>query len=1006
MATPKPLSKLSAFGTSEVLSIRGAREHNLQNVDLDLPKNKLVVFTGISGSGKSSLAFDTIYAEGQRRYVESLSAYARQFLGLMEKPDVDQITGLSPAISIDQKSASRNPRSTVGTVTEIYDYMRLLYARIGHPHCPICGREISQQSPQQIVDQILKFPARTKLMLLGTVIKDRKGEYSQVFTDLRKQGYNRLRVDGRVYSVDDDITLIKTNKHTIEAVIDRIVLPEKIAAQPEGTPASEEADALRRRLTESVEAALKLGSGSMVVAEVLDSGFDFPAEPKQMTDHMFSEKFACPVDNISLPDLEPRLFSFNSPHGACTSCTGLGTILEVEPELVLNPNLTINEGGILPWSRMAQSDTWHHRMLESVAKEHDFSLDEPISKLTDDMKLLLLFGSEELMTVRGANRQGRMTSFDTSFEGIVPNLMRRYKETDSDYIRGEIERYMIARVCPSCQGKRLKPEALSVVIDTKSIIEVTDLSITKALHWIDGLTESNKLSPRETMIAKQIVKELQSRLKFLSDVGLDYLTLQRNASTLSGGEAQRIRLASQIGSGLSGVLYVLDEPSIGLHQADNAKLITTLKELRDLGNSVIVVEHDEETMQESDYVVDFGPGAGSHGGFITAEGTPSEIMANPKSLTGQYLSGKKQVAAWLTTQRLMAKANPDQNEAKRQARKDTHLLIKGINEHNVKNMDVDIPLGKFVCVTGVSGSGKSTVVMDVLYKRLAQYFYHAKDMPGKHAAMEGLQHLDKVVDIDQSPIGRTPRSNPATYTGAFTPIRELFAQTQDARTRGYTSGRFSFNVKGGRCENCQGDGQIKIEMQFLPDVYVECEVCGGARYNREALEIHFKNKNISEVLNMTVEEALSFFRDIPPIANKLQTLSDVGLGYVRLGQSAPTLSGGEAQRVKLATELSKRATGQTLYILDEPTTGLHFADIDHLLLVLHRLVQSGNTVVVIEHNLDVIKTADWIIDLGPKGGDNGGKIIATGTPQQVAETSGSATGHYLKKLLKTEASRR
>jgi excinuclease ABC subunit A len=983
---------LPAPHAPETLSIRGAREHNLQNVDLDLPKNKLIVFTGISGSGKSSLAFDTIYAEGQRRYVESLSAYARQFLGLMEKPDVDQITGLSPAISIDQKSASRNPRSTVGTVTEIYDYMRLLYARIGHPHCPICGREIAQQSTQQIVDQILAFPVRTKLMLLGTVVKDRKGEYSQVFADLRKQGYSRLRVDGRLYSVDDDITLIKTNKHTIEAVIDRVVIPETVADKT-----SEEVESLRRRLADSVEAALKLGSGSMIVAEVHDSGFDFPANPTDMTDHLFSERFACPVDNISLPDLEPRLFSFNSPHGACPTCTGLGSILEVEPELVLNPNLTINEGGILPWSRMSQTDTWHHRMLDSLAAEHGFSLDAPIGKLSDDIKLLLLFGSDQLMTVKGQNRQGRMTSFDTSFEGIVPNLMRRYKETESDFIRGEIERYMVSRVCPSCQGARLKPEALSVVIDGKSIVEVTDVSITKALAWIGGLVEGHTLSDREMTIAKQVIKELQSRLKFLSDVGLDYLTLQRSASTLSGGEAQRIRLASQIGSGLSGVLYVLDEPSIGLHQSDNAKLITTLKELRDLGNTVVVVEHDEETMMESDYIVDFGPGAGSHGGRITAEGSPSQVVANPNSLTGQYLSGRKQVAQWLAGKH---KANADKKPS---AKPNGHLVIKGIREHNVKGVDIDIPLGKFVCVTGVSGSGKSTVVMDVLYKRLAQHFYHAKDMPGHHDSIEGLELLDKVVDIDQSPIGRTPRSNPATYTGAFTPIRELFAQTPEARARGYTAGRFSFNVKGGRCENCQGDGQIKIEMQFLPDVYVECEVCGGARYNREALEIHFKNKNISEVLNMTVEEGLAFFASIPPIANKLQTLSDVGLGYVRLGQSAPTLSGGEAQRVKLATELSRRATGKTLYILDEPTTGLHFADIDHLLLVLHRLVETGNTVVVIEHNLDVIKTADWLIDLGPKGGDNGGRVIAVGTPQQVAEAEGSATGHYLKKLLKTSA---
>ena len=990
--------------SADTLSIRGAREHNLKNVSLDLPKNKFIVFTGISGSGKSSLAFDTIYAEGQRRYVESLSAYARQFLGLMEKPDVDQITGLSPAISIDQKSASRNPRSTVGTVTEIYDYLRLLFARIGHPHCPICGREIAQQSPQQIVDQILAFAPRTKLMLLGPVVKDRKGEYSQLFADLRKQGYSRLRVDGRIYAADDDIVLIKTNKHTIEAVIDRVVIPEKLDQN------SEEYESLRRRLADSVETSLRLGSGSMVVAEVHDAGFDFPAEPKDMTDHLFSEKFACPVDNISLPDLEPRLFSFNSPHGACPTCTGLGTMLEVEPDLVLNPNLSINEGGILPWSRMANADTWHNRMLEQVAAEHGFSLDTPIGKLSDDIKLLLLFGSDELMTVRGANRQGRMTAFDTTFEGIVPNLTRRYKETESEYIRGEIERFMVARLCPSCQGKRLKPEALSVVIDGKSIVDVSDLSIVKGANWIENLIKNHTLSDRESMIANQIVKELQARLKFLLDVGLDYLTLDRNASTLSGGEAQRIRLASQIGSGLSGVLYVLDEPSIGLHQSDNAKLITTLQELRDLGNTVVVVEHDDETMLASDYLVDFGPGAGEHGGNVTAQGTPSQIIDNPKSLTGQYLSGSKKVGDWLNGKGKGRKIKNEGNipltvQVRRGHPKlapntqTGYLTVKGIQEHNVKNIDVKIPLGKFVCVTGVSGSGKSTVVMDVLYKSLAVQLMKAKESPGKHAGIEGLSQLDKVVDIDQSPIGRTPRSNPATYTGAFTTIREIFAQTPEARARGYTAGRFSFNVKGGRCENCQGDGQIKIEMQFLPDVYVECEVCHGARYNREALEIHFKNKNISEVLNMTVEEGLGFFGNIPAIANKLQTLNDVGLGYIKLGQPAPTLSGGEAQRVKLATELSKRATGKTLYILDEPTTGLHFADIDNLLLVLHRLVANGNTVVVIEHNLDVIKTADWIIDLGPKGGDNGGRIVATGTPAEVAAVPESATGMYLKKLL-------
>lgn len=977
MATSQDKSDnlITETGT-DVLSVRGAREHNLKDIDLDLPKNKFIVFTGISGSGKSSLAFDTIYAEGQRRYVESLSAYARQFLGLMEKPDVDQITGLSPAISIDQKTASRNPRSTVGTVTEIYDYLRLLYARVGHPHCPICGREIAQQTPQQIVDQILKFPLRTKLMILGPVVKDRKGEYSQLFMDLRKQGYSRLRVDGRIYSIDEEIVLIKTNKHTIEAVIDRVVIPEIQGDMEE----------LRRRLADSVETALRLGNGSMVVAEVHDKGFDFPATPTEMTDHLYSEKFACPIDNISLPDIEPRLFSFNSPHGACPTCTGLGTILEVEPSLVLNPNLTINEGGILPWSRMANADTWHNRIIQSLSEEHGFSLDTPIKNLSEEIKMLLLFGSEDLMTVKGANRQGRMTQFDTTFEGVIPNLTRRYKETDSDHIRGEIERYMVARVCPSCQGKRLKPEALSVVIDGKSIVEVTDTSIAKAGQWINTLTESRKLSDKELQIATQIIKELQARLTFLLDVGLDYLSLERSASTLSGGEAQRIRLASQIGSGLSGVLYVLDEPSIGLHQSDNAKLISTLQDLRNLGNTVIVVEHDDETMLASDFIVDFGPGAGQHGGNITAKGTPSQVIKDPKSLTGQYLSGKKSVG----NAPLITKRAADQGKS---------LTIKGITEHNVKNIDVEIPLGKFVCITGVSGSGKSTVVMDVMHKALAARLMNAKTVPGAHKGIDGVEYLDKVVDIDQSPIGRTPRSNPATYTGVFTNIREIFAQTPESRARGYAAGRFSFNVKGGRCENCQGDGQIKIEMQFLPDVYVECEVCHGARYNREALEITFKNKNISEVLNMTVEEGLKFFANIPAIANKLQTLHDVGLGYIKLGQPAPTLSGGEAQRIKLASELSRRATGKTLYILDEPTTGLHFADIDNLLSVLHRLVSSGNSVVVIEHNLDVIKTADWIIDLGPKGGDRGGRIVAQGPPAHIATVKESETGKYLKPLL-------
>jgi len=972
---------------TDKIIVKGARVHNLKNITVEIPKNQLVVFTGISGSGKSSLAFDTIYAEGQRRYVESLAAYARQFLGVMDKPDVDSIEGLSPAISIDQKGASHNPRSTVGTVTEIYDFLRLLFARIGHPHCPICGREISHQSKEQIVEEIQKLVTSnkkkvTRILLLAPLIRDRKGEFSQLFDDLRKRGILRVRVDGQVRLLDEDFVLIKTNRHSIEAVIDRLSLP-----------------AQQTRLTESVEQGLKMADGNLIAAEILDSSFNIPESPKEMKDHLYSEKFACPIDNISLPELEPRSFSFNSPHGACPDCAGLGTKLEIDPNLVFNPNLSIDEGGILPWSRLATHETWFSRLLEEVSKRNKFSLSEDIGKLSDNVKQIILMGTGgEVYDVSGENRFGRRVSWQTVFEGLIPNLERKYKETDSDYIRHEIEKFMRIDLCPTCLGARLKPEALSVTIDNESIYKVSQFSITNVQEWIGKLERiSNLLSERERIIAKPIFKELKARLQFLIDVGLTYLTVDRKASTLAGGEAQRIRLASQIGSGLSGVLYVLDEPTIGLHERDNQKLIETLKRLRDLGNSVIVVEHDKYMMNAADFIFDFGPKAGDEGGEIVAYGTPEEIKMNPKSQTGKYLSGKKSVEI-INIKRPNAKDDffPLSSNLKTN---NSQLKIIGAQEHNLKNIDVSLPLGKLICITGVSGSGKSTLVDDILYRSLASNFYSIKEKPGRHKDILGKEYIDKVVLIDQSPIGRTPRSNPATYTGAFTFIREIFARTTEARIRGFRPGRFSFNVSGGRCEACQGDGQIKIEMQFLPDVYIDCEVCHGTRYNAEALEIHFKDKNISEVLNMTVEESLKFFESIPQITNKLQTLYDVGLGYIKLGQPAPTLSGGEAQRIKLSSELSRRATGKTLYILDEPTTGLHFADIERLLGILCKLVSYGNTVIVIEHNMDVVKNADWIIDLGPEGGDLGGQIIAQGTPQEVAYDKKSYTGQFLKKAL-------
>lgn len=965
---------------SDKIIIKGAREHNLKNVDLEIPKNSLVVLTGLSGSGKSSLAFDTLYAEGQRRYVESLSSYARQFLGVMDKPDVDLIEGLSPAISIDQKSASHNPRSTVGTTTEIYDYLRLLYARIGHPHCPVCGREVSRMSVDQIVDSVISHQSSDirqgkRVMILAPVVKDRKGEYTQLFEDLRKKGYSKVRVDNHVRDLGEDLVLIKTNKHTIDAVIDRLVFNRKSTEDP----------AFLSRLHQSIEAALKLGEGFVIVSEVLDASLEFPLEPKKMEDHLYSENFACPVDNIALPEIEPRTFSFNSPHGACPNCTGLGSLLKVDPAAILNPILSIAEGGVLAWSRLGESDTWFSRLIEAVGKEYGFDLNTRLSDFSETAKKVLLFGAgKEEFKVEGKNREGHWTHFFTPFEGLVTNLERRYQETESDYVKKEIEKYMVTEECPVCHGARLKKEALSITIDGMNISEMTSFSIRHALEWVRTL-KTPLLSDREQTIAESITKEIRARLQFLVDVGLDYLTLDRASATLAGGEAQRIRLASQIGSGLSGVLYVLDEPSIGLHQRDNTRLIETLKRLRDLGNTVVVVEHDQETMEAADFLVDFGPGAGEHGGNIVAQGSVQEVISNPASLTGKYLSGKKTVTVDGRLDRPKVDAG--------------FLKVVKASEHNLKNIDVEFPLGQFVAVTGVSGSGKSTLIHDILYKALAAKFYHSRERAGKHEAIEGTEKIDKVVLVDQSPIGRTPRSNPATYTGAFTFIRELFANSPDAKVRGYGPGRFSFNVKGGRCEVCEGEGQIKIEMQFLPDVFVTCEACGGKRYNREALEIRFKDKNIAEVLDMTVEESLNFFAYIPQIKNKLEVLNEVGLGYIRLGQPATTLSGGEAQRIKLATELSKRQTGQTVYILDEPTTGLHFADIERLLTILRKLVNFGNTVIIIEHQLDTIVNADWIIDLGPEGGDNGGRVIATGTPAEVAQVKESLTGYYIKELL-------
>ncbi|HVZ58695.1 MAG TPA: excinuclease ABC subunit UvrA [Patescibacteria group bacterium] len=963
----------------EKIVVKGAREHNLKNIDMEIPKDKLVVLTGLSGSGKSSLAFDTIYAEGQRRYVESLSSYARQFLGTMKKPDVDLIEGLSPAISIDQKASSHNPRSTVGTVTEIYDYMRLLFARVGHPHCPICGREIAQQSKEQITESILQMqttqaePGKkfVRVMILSPLVKDKKGEYSELFVSLKKRGYRKVRIDGRVMSLDEKIVLIKTNRHTIDLVIDTLVI-------------AQESD--RVRLATDVEQALQYGNGEMIVAVIKDASFEIPEFPTELDDHLYSEKFACPVDNISLPEVEPRIFSFNTPHGACPECSGIGTVLIIDQDLVFNKNLTINEGGILPFFNLGNNDTWFSRTFKTFCEQNHIPLDVKIEKLTQDQKDLLLFGTgDKEYRVRGENRWGSQTVISETFRGISFELKRRYGESESAYVKGQIEKFMKYDACPLCHGARLKKEALSVTINNKSIVDISSMPIGEVMGFFDGLDPL--LSNREKEIGKLILREIKTRIGFLVDVGLEYLTLSRTAATLAGGEAQRIRLASQIGSGLTGVLYVLDEPSIGLHQRDNEKLIETLKKLRDIGNTVLVVEHDEDTMAASDMIFDFGPGAGSFGGTIVAKGTYEEIKKDPNSLTGQYLSGKKVI-------KIKKAENPSLVK-----KEQLYLKLTGAAEHNLKNVNATFPLNKLIVVTGVSGSGKSTLINDILYHALMQKenpFHRQK--PGKFDDLQGFEHIRNIFQIDQSPIGRTSRSNPATYTGSFNYIREIFAQTKEAKIRGYGPGRFSFNVKGGRCEACEGEGQIKIEMQFLPDVFITCEVCQGKQYNTEALEVLFQGKNIADVLDMSVAEAVEFFSFVPGLAHKLETLKDVGLSYVELGQPAPTLSGGEAQRVKLATELAKRGK-DALYLLDEPTTGLHFADLEKLLVVLRKLVDQGNSVIVIEHNLDVIKNADYIIDLGPEGGAKGGEIVAQGTPQEIARNPLSYTGQFLKKVL-------
>jgi excinuclease ABC subunit A len=960
------------MSTETEIQIKGARMHNLKNLDITIPKKEFVVITGVSGSGKSSLAFDTIYAEGQRRYVESLSSYARQFLQLTHKPDVDLITGLSPAISIDQKTAGRNPRSTVGTITEINDYMRLLYARVGQPHCPKCGKPVQAQSVQQITQNILKKlkneiknkeKSKIKLQILAPIIRNRKGEYTELFEKFLSDGFIRARIDGEINNLEDDINLEKYVKHTIEIVVDRLIFKDDFPQKRK--------DDFRKRLTDAIEVATNNADGEVIL---LLGG---KSEAKEV---FYSEKNSCPECEISFPKLEPHSFSFNSPHGACPKCSGLGNIKKISANLIYNPNLSIREGGIFPWSRLTTKESWMRKVLEEVSKKYDFSLKEPIASLSKDQLDKVLYGTDdELYEIQYTNRHGTTRTHETTYEGVIPNLKRRYEETSSNHIRNDIEKYMREETCNTCNGQRLRATSLAVLINKKNIAKVHDMTIKDLYEWIKSI----ELSKQKTKIASPIINEIRQRLKFLTDVGLRYLTLSRKANTLSGGEAQRIRLASQIGTGLTGVLYVLDEPSIGLHNRDISRLLDTLTDLRDLGNTVIVVEHDENTIKKADWVIDMGPGAGEHGGKVVAQGTPKEIKKNEDSLTGQYLSGTKKVTKPNTKKHL------SQNS----------LILKGASEHNLKNIDVEFPLGKLITVTGVSGSGKSSLINDTLYKILLNEVQNGKQKPGRYHSIEGIKHVDKIVNIDQSPIGRTPRSNPATYTGVFTPIRKLFAQTKEAKARGYKKGRFSFNVKGGRCETCGGDGQIKIEMQFLPDMYVTCEECDGQRYNRETLQIDFKDKNIAEILDMTVTEALDFFKNFPKVKRRLTTLKQVGLGYIKLGQPAPTLSGGEAQRIKLSSELSKKPRGHTVYLLDEPTTGLHFEDVNKLIKVLHRLADRNHTVIIIEHNLDVIKSSDWIIDLGPEGGDRGGELVATGEVEEIINTPQSHTGQALQNML-------
>lgn len=960
--TPRPAHGSTALKANDLTSIRvqGARENNLKNVDLTIPRDAMVVFTGLSGSGKSSLAFDTIFAEGQRRYVESLSSYARMFLGQVDKPDVDFIEGLSPAVSIDQKSTSKNPRSTVGTITEIYDYMRLLWARIGHPHCPECGEEITQQTPQQIVDILQDYPERTRLQILAPVVSARKGEFVDLFKDLLTQGYSRARVDGETVQLSDPPKLAKQYKHTIEVVVDRIVIK----------------DGIHQRLTDSIETALKLADGRVLI-DFVDREQDDPERTRS-----FSENLACPNNHpLQIDTIEPRAFSFNSPFGACSACDGIGSRLEVDTELLVpNPDLTLGEGAIAPWSQGKATTEYWLRLLAGLGEELGFDLNTPFKDLPAKTRAAILDGKDYKVEVSYRNRFGRERRYTSGFEGVKAYIKRKHEETESDFARDRYEQYMRQVACPSCGGARLNPTILGVKVGGQSIADITDLSLADALAFVRGL----QLSAREAKIGEQVLKEIDARLQFLLDVGLDYLTLSRSAGTLSGGEAQRIRLATQIGSGLVGVLYVLDEPSIGLHQRDNRRLIETLTKLRDMGNTLIVVEHDEDTMREADWIVDVGPGAGEHGGEIVHSGSFEELLKNTKSITGDYMAGRRSIEV---------------PASRRPVDKERQLIVRGARENNLKNVTVSFPLGVFTAVTGVSGSGKSTLVNDILYTSLANKLNGAKQVPGRHKSIDGLEHLDKVIHVDQSPIGRTPRSNPATYTGVFDHIRKLFAETSEAKMRGYTPGRFSFNVKGGRCEDCSGDGTLKIEMNFLPDVYVPCETCHGKRYNRETLEVHYKGKTIADVLEMPVEEAAEFFAAFTPIARHLNTLVDVGLGYIRLGQPATTLSGGEAQRVKLATELQKRSNGRSIYVLDEPTTGLHFEDIRKLLAVLQSLVDKGNSVITIEHNLDVVKCADWIIDMGPEGGSGGGTVIAEGTPEQVAHVKGSHTGAFLAEIL-------